>query len=56
MAGFEAWEHLRTVLRVESEQLDPKGRRLAYDNRYFLCSLPLARLTSAQRLLLVRRH
>jgi hypothetical protein len=56
MAGFEAWEHLRTVLRVESEQLDPKGRRLAYENRYFLCSLPLARLTAAQWLLLVRRH
>jgi len=56
MAGFEAWEHLRTVLRVESEQLDSKGRRLAYENRYFLSSLPIARLTAAQWLLLVRRH
>jgi hypothetical protein len=56
IAGFHGWEHLRTVLRVESEQLDPKGRRVAYENRYFLSSLPIARLTAAQWLLLVRRH
>ena len=56
MAGFEAWEHLRTVLRVESEQLDSNGHRIAYENRYFLSSLSLARLSAAQWLLLVRRH
>ena len=56
MAAFGGWEHLRTVLRVESEKLDSRGRRLAYDNRYFLASLPAARLSSAQWLLLVRLH
>ena len=56
IAAFDGWEHLRTVLRVESEQLDSKGRQLAYENRYFLSSLPIARLTCAQWLLLVRRH
>jgi hypothetical protein len=56
IAAFGGWEHVRTVLRVESEQLDDKGRRGAYENRYFLASLPLARLTASQWLLLVRRH
>jgi hypothetical protein len=56
IAGFHGWEHVRTVLRVESEQLDCKGRRGAYENRYFLASLPLARLSPSQWLLLVRRH
>lgn len=55
LAGFQ-WDHLRTVLRVESEQLDPKGQRTAYENRYFLSSLPLDRLTATQWLRLVRRH
>ncbi|MBI4702687.1 MAG: ISAs1 family transposase [Deltaproteobacteria bacterium] len=55
MAGFE-WSHLRTVLRVESETLDAAGRRLVYENRYFVASLPACRLSSKQWLLLVRRH
>jgi len=55
MAHF-SWDHLRTVLRVESEQLDAKGRRTTYENRYFLSSLPFARLSPAQWLLVVRRH
>lgn len=56
MAGFGDWEHLRTVLRVESETLDSRGRRLAYENRYFVASLPASRLTAAQWLLVVRLH
>ena len=56
IAGFSGWEHVRTVLRVESEQLDAKGRRCAYENRYFLASLPISRLSASQWLLLVRRH
>jgi hypothetical protein len=56
MAGFDDWEHLRTVLRVESETLDAKGRRTAYENRYFVASLPTSRLTPKQWLLLVRLH
>ena len=56
MAGFGDWEHLRTVLRVESETLDSRGQRLAHENRYFVASLPASRLTPAQWLLVVRLH
>lgn len=56
MAGFGEWEHLRTVLRVESETFDARGRRIAHDNRYYIASLPACRLTAAQWLLVVRRH
>lgn len=56
MSGFEAWDHLRTVLRVESETFDVAGRRIASEQRYYLSSLPLARLSPKQWLLLVRLH
>lgn len=52
----EGWDHLRTVLRVESQTLDSSGARLAHDNRYFVSSLPRGRLTDDQWLLVVRRH
>jgi predicted transposase YbfD/YdcC len=44
MAGYHGWQHLRTVLRVESELLDRKtGQVIEQDeddvNRYYLCSL-----------------
>jgi len=48
MSGFGGWEHLRTVLRVESETFDVAGRRIVYEQRYFLVSLPSSRLTPAQ--------
>jgi predicted transposase YbfD/YdcC len=56
MARFGGWEHLRTVLRVESETIDAQGRRIAHDNRYFVSSLPAVRLSASQWLLVVRRH
>ena len=56
MSGFDTWSHLRTVLRVESETFDAAGRRIAHEVRYFLSSLPLARLSPEQWLLLVRLH
>lgn len=56
MVGFGDWEHLRTVVRVESETFDVRGRRLAHDNRYFVASLPASRLTAAQWLLVLRLH
>ena len=56
MAGFGGWEHLRTVLRVESETLDSRGQRTAHDNRYFVSSLPASRLRASQWLLVVRLH
>lgn len=56
MAGWPGWEHLGTVVRVESEQLDRKGQRLSYENRYYASSLARETLTDAQWLLVVRRH
>jgi hypothetical protein len=56
MAGFGAFSHCRTVLRVESESFDPSGNRVGIDRRYFISSLPVARLTPKQWLLVVRRH
>jgi predicted transposase YbfD/YdcC len=56
MAGWAGWEHLHTVLRVESEKLDSEGQRIHLENRYFLCSLPASRLTRTQWLKTVRLH
>jgi DDE_Tnp_1-associated/Transposase DDE domain len=56
MAGFGDWNHLRTVIRVESETFDARGRRTAHEDRYYVTSLPTSRLTAAQWLLVVRRH
>ena len=56
LAGFGGWEHLRLVLRVESETRSAQGRQQAHENRYFLSSLPACRLTAAQWLRLVRNH
>lgn len=56
MSSFGTWAHLRTVLRIESETLDASGQRIAHEDRYFVASLPVIRLTSAQWLLVVRRH
>lgn len=54
--GFLDWEHLRTFVRVESEQLDKHGRVLARENRYFLSSFVPERLNAAQWLRAVRAH
>lgn len=56
MAGWPGWEHLGTVVRIESEELDAKGQRRSYENRYYVSSLARDELTSAQWLLVVRRH
>jgi hypothetical protein len=60
MSGFE-WEHLRTVLRVETEKLDIEtGEVLPLDedeaNRYYVSSLALLELTPLQWLTVVRAH
>lgn len=55
MAGYE-WPHLATVVRVRSERYDAAGRLVATADRYYLSSVPTARLTAAQWLLLIRRH
>jgi predicted transposase YbfD/YdcC len=56
MAGYLDWEHLQTVVRVESERLDKDGKRIAYENRYFLASMERSHLTAAQWLSIVRSH
>jgi hypothetical protein len=61
MAGFE-WEHLRTVLRIETEKrvietgeiVPPKDKDDV--NRYYVSSLAAYELTPAQWLLAVRSH
>lgn len=55
-AAPEGWDHLRTVLRVETETLDERGQSINREDRYFVSSLPRSRLTPDQWLLVVRRH
>jgi predicted transposase YbfD/YdcC len=54
--GFLDWGHIQTFVRVESEELDKSGRRVAYENRYFLSSLAPERLSPKQWLHAVRAH
>lgn len=56
MDAPEAWTHLRTLLRVETETLDARGHRVTHDDRYFISSLAADRLVAAQWALIVRRH
>jgi len=55
-AGYDGWESLRTVVRVQTETRDADGRLTSCDERYFISSLPLRRLSPSQWLLLIRRH
>lgn len=55
-SGYDGWESLRTVMRVQTETRDASGNVAKRENRYFIASLPLRRLTAAQWLLLIRRH
>lgn len=54
MAAF-AWDHLRTVLCVRRTRT-ARSQRISVEDRYFVSSLPLSRLTPAQWLRLVRSH
>jgi hypothetical protein len=54
MAGYH-WEHLRTVLRLETLTFD-HGRCVQQDNRYYVCSMAVDSLSSEQWLQLVRRY
>lgn len=56
MAAPEGWEHLRTVVRVQTETFDAHGRWLRCEDRYLISSLPRQRLTAEHWLLLIRRH
>ena len=56
LAGTHGWQHLRMVLRVESETLDRSGQRIEREDRYFVSSLPASRLSAQQWLRVVRLH
>lgn len=56
MDGYDDWEHLRTVVRVQSETRGADGTSLAGDERYFISSLPRSKLTDAQWLHVARLH
>jgi predicted transposase YbfD/YdcC len=56
MAGYHEWSHLRQVWRVEQETCDAQGNLVEREDRYFLSSVPAARLTAAQILMVVRGH
>jgi len=61
LAGYLAWDHLRTVLRVQVEMMDIEtGEILPLKDkdkeRYYLSSLGQDGLTPEQWLLLIRRH
>jgi hypothetical protein len=52
---LDGWEHLRTVLRIQTETFDGTATpRL--DERYFISSMPSVRLTADHWLLVARRH
>jgi hypothetical protein len=53
-AGYHGWSHLRTILRVRSETWSEDGELLAGEDRYYLSSLALDRLSSKNWLQLSR--
>jgi hypothetical protein len=55
-AAPEGWQHLRTVVRVQTETFHSTGGLQHSDEHYFLSSLPRCRLTAAHWLLVIRRH
>jgi hypothetical protein len=54
MAGYH-WEHLQTVLRIESQTFD-HDRCVQHENRYYVCSLAADCLSPDDWLLLIRRY
>jgi hypothetical protein len=55
-SGYDGWESLSTVVRVQTETRDAEGRLTSCNERYFISSLPRRRLSPGQWLLLIRRH
>jgi hypothetical protein len=53
---LDGWEHLRTVLRIQTETFDASGTLTRTDERYLISSLPSIRLTADHWLLVARRH
>jgi hypothetical protein len=55
-AAPEGWEHLRSVVRVQTQTFDASGQLVSCENRYLISSLPRYRLTPEHWLLVIRRH
>jgi hypothetical protein len=55
-APYDGWEHLRTVLRIQTETFDASGTLVRTDERYLISSLPSVRLTADHWLIVARRH
>jgi len=53
---LHGWEHLRTVLRIQTDTFDASGTLTRTDERYLISSLPSIRLTADHWLLVARRH
>ena len=51
-----AFQHLRTVLRIQTDTFDASGTLTRTDERYLISSLPSIRLTADHWLLVARRH
>lgn len=56
LAGWLDWTHLRTVMRIQSERVDKVTGKTVVEDRYYLSSLALDRLTPEQWLTLIRRR
>ena len=57
MRGDCEWPHLKQVLRVRSQVVDPKTQSLKHvEDRYFVSNIHQGRFTNEQWLELVRRH
>ena len=54
-APYDGWEHLRTVLRIQTETFEGTAEPRV-DERYLISSMPSVRLTAHHWLLVARRH
>jgi hypothetical protein len=54
-APYDGWEHLRTVLRIQTETFEGTAEPRV-DERYLISSMPTVRLTADHWLLVARRH
>jgi len=53
---LDGWQHLRSVLRVQTQTFGLDGTLVHTEERYLISSLPSFRLTPAHWLLVIRRH
>jgi hypothetical protein len=56
LAGWLDWSHLRTVIRLHCHRVDKVTGEVKTENRHYLSSLAMDRLTPDQWLTLVRRR